>query len=645
MMKPLPPELLARFKAAVGPAGEIARRACRTAWEEDDKGEPVGLLPAPAGEDEARIRYPRFFTGGAVAAPNGSGTIPPGVPPANNTGATGTTDGLPIARHLTELCSSEEMAAKEIAKQSAGRLAYIHQTGEWLAFGPSGWKTVHRTAVEEACAEFAHWNIGTPGKESGDPPKFSPRTTGRKSVGRAVTQLLEPMIGTEFAEWDAVGNLIMMPDGVVIDVFTDMRRKSTPADRLRRRVPVPPASEPEYDQSVFRRVIESLIRDTAEREYLQRRLGAALVNAEGMDDLIWLFGPPGAGKGTLLEALRQAFGDYGRGVPTNELIKGARHASHSAWIARLAGARVLFSDDVPIGHQLEDTVITMLLGSLITAEHKRQDPFDFRLCAPLIVTSNAEPQQATTNVRRLKPIECSPAATEDPAVRAAMSTPAERAACLRWIVVGAFGWRRAGCAVPETIRALARNVAANAPVSLFAEKFQPGERYPSGKVWQTWQEFAQEHRCGTAAKNQTALAALLKSNGWRSGKSNGVRLLIAPDAEKTVPGSGRVGYLIDTHVRENLSRITTWRPDPTRPCPPSELVPPGFLDGAPPTEHDGDGGDHPSGDHPSGDHVSGDHPSGDHPSGEHPSGEPGKQGPAPPTRPAGIREVPPPGQR
>ena len=83
-----------------------------------------------------------------------------------------------------------------------------------------------------------------------------------------------------------------------------------------------------------------------------------------MDDLVWLFGPPGAGKGTLLEALRQAFGQYGRGVPANELIKGARHASHSAWVARLAGARVLFSDDVPTGHQLEDTVITMLLGRL-----------------------------------------------------------------------------------------------------------------------------------------------------------------------------------------------------------------------------------------------------------------------------------------
>ena len=357
------------------------------------------------------------------------------------------------------------------------------------------------------------------------------------------------MIGTEVDEWDATGNLIMLPDGVLLDVFTGQKRPSVPADRVRRRVPVAPATDADLERSVFRYVLESLIPDEAERTYLQRRLGAALVDAAGLHDLIWLYGPPGAGKGTLLEALRLTFGEHGRGVPAAELAKGRPHDGHSTWKASLNGARVLFADDVPVGNQLEESTVNSLLGSLITARHLRQAPFDFRLHAPLIVTSNGEPRQAGSNVRRLKPIACSPAASEDPRVQAAMSTPAERAACLRWLAVGAYQWHRDGCPVPESIRARARDVAADAPVVRFAEAFIAGERYKSGDVFASWQTFAQSHGCAGLAKNQTALAALLKAHGWIGSKSNGIRYLSAPPETSMNPGaspaagSGRVGSL------------------------------------------------------------------------------------------------------
>ena len=167
MMKPLAPELLARFKAAVGPAGECARRACRSAWEHDDKGEPVGLLPAPAGEDEARIRYPLFFnadkspaekvrlvggTGGAVAGPNGSGTIPPGVPTADDTGAADKAaaywaavarGSLPepfgeLAAEAIEACGrTAENATLIPGAPACEKLERMGQSPEWAALPPT----------------------------------------------------------------------------------------------------------------------------------------------------------------------------------------------------------------------------------------------------------------------------------------------------------------------------------------------------------------------------------------------------------------------------------------------------------------------------------------------------------------------------
>ena len=480
-------------------------------------------------------------------------------------------DGLPIPRQWAEtLCDSEEAAAQAISRTAAGRLAFIHKLGDWLTFGPRGWQPVHKTTLEEACADFARLHIGTEDKESGD-LRMAPRSTGRKSVGRAITQLLEPMCGTEFADWDTAPNMIMLPDGVLLNVFTGARRQSEPADRIRRRVPVAPANESEYNRSVFRRVIEHVVPAPDERAYLQRRLGAALVDAEGMDDLIWLYGPPGIGKGTLLHALAQTFGDYGKGVPVNELVKGVSHNSHPAWKARLAGARILFADDVRPGHQLEDTTINLLLGSIITAHHMRQESFDFRLNAPLIVTSNGAPLQATSNVRRLKPIECGPEAEpEDPAIRAGMSTPRERAACLYWLIVGSAGWKREGCAVPESIRARARDVADNAPVVAFTRSYEASARVPSGEVWESWQRFAQSYGHGGLARNQTALAVLLKADGWQPSKSNGVRYLTAPDS---VQGSGRVGSPIDAYKRKKESCASTIN-NPTLPDPAPGETPP-----------------------------------------------------------------------
>ena len=170
-----------------------------------------------------------------------------------------------------------------------------------------------------------------------------------------------------------------------------------------------------------------------------------------------------------------------------------------------------------------------------------------------------------------------------------MSTPAERGACLRWIAVGAFDWRREGCTVPETIRARARDVAANAPVSVFTEGFQPDGRYQSAEIWQKWQTFAPSYGCGQAAKNPKALATLLKTHGWKTVKgTGGVRCMTPPvpvDGLPVVAGSG--GFPIDTREEKKIPVHVNQEPATTRHYPstvegnePGEMAPPGFLDGA-----------------------------------------------------------------
>ena len=526
--------------------------------------------PAPKKPAPTTKRKPKRSADAADADADAKPTAPPLV-----TWLPGV-DGLPIPRRYVELCDSEEAVNLMVARLAGGRLRYVAESGEWLIFmAPGGWMPVHPAVIDETLTDCARANIGTFDPSNGK-CSFRPIANGRRHVGRSVAGLLTGRgeVASRSAEWDADPNVILLSDGTLLDVFTGGRRPSAIGDLVRRRVPVDPATDAEYNRSQFRTVLHHAVPDPTEREYLQRRLGAALADREGMDDLLWLYGPPGSGKGTLAAVLKLAFGDYGTGIPITELLRGT-NKGHPAWLARLAGCRLMMADDIPPGHTIDDGTINRLLGSEITAWHMRCAPFDFRLNAPILATANAPPQVATTNVRRLKPIQCGesiPVPERDPAVRASMSSPAEVAACLYWLIGGARLWRESGCTVPETCIARAEEAAEQAPVAEFTLTFEPGARYQTTEVYQRWITF----RRGLGnryVESQTAMAGLLKAAGWSTKKSHGVRYLFAPR------GSGGGGLLIDTHEApaHHIIRVS-YQPDPPRP-PPTDDMPAGALDG------------------------------------------------------------------
>ena len=479
----------------------------------------------------------------------------------------------PIPRGFVEPCDSEEGVAVMVASRAGGRLRHVAESGEWLIFlAPGGWMPVSTAVVEETLTDCARSNVGHIEKKTGFQPR--PSSSGRRSVGRNIAGLLTGRVevASRSADWDAAPNMIMLPDGTLLDLFTGARRPSNIGDLVRRRVPADPATDTEFDQSRFRAVLKHAVPDPTERSYLQRRLGAALADREGLDDLLWLYGPPGSAKGTLAAVLKRAFADYGQGVPINQLIRGTNRSGHSAWAARLAGCRLMFADDVPVGSYLDDSTVNMLLGSEVTAQFMRQGYFDFRLNAPIFATSNAPPQTSGTNVRRLKVIKSGArVASPDPAVRASMSSPAEVAACLRWLIDGARLWMETGCPVPATVTERAEEAAEDSPVAVFTETFAPG-RHQTTEVYRRWIEF--KRGLGDQPGSQKLMIGQLRAGGWTAKKTNGIRYLIAP---WTAAGSGRVTSTIDptyarAYMRDNKKR------DPTCPYPADEF-PPGALGG------------------------------------------------------------------
>ena len=165
---------------------ETARRASKGAWACDEKGELIGLLKPPAGEDEARFRHPECFVGLPAAAPPAGAPStkpisPADYPSAANTGAAdddaafwadNARGSLPApvgewAASAIEQCGRTKKNKKLIAGAPARRLLdRIGQSAEWAGLPPTDQAAVLSLLIDGAglFPGMVRAALGSPGK-------------------------------------------------------------------------------------------------------------------------------------------------------------------------------------------------------------------------------------------------------------------------------------------------------------------------------------------------------------------------------------------------------------------------------------------------------------------------------------------------
>ena len=180
------PDHLTWLQSAILSDQEAARRASKTAWRMDANGNPIELLPAPAGEDEARIRHPECFVGlPAAAPPAGAASTKPispaDYPSAANTGAAddqaaewadNARGSLPApvgewAASAIEQCGRTKKNKKLIAGAPARRLLdRIGQSAEWAGLPPTDQAAVLSLLTDGAglFPGMVRAALGSPGK-------------------------------------------------------------------------------------------------------------------------------------------------------------------------------------------------------------------------------------------------------------------------------------------------------------------------------------------------------------------------------------------------------------------------------------------------------------------------------------------------
>ena len=218
----------------------------------------------------------------------------------------------------------------------------------------------------------------------------------------------DPRVLVDVSRWDADETLLGVLNGVV-DLRTGELIKGRPDLYITRRAPV--AYNPGIRNVRWEQFIDFATGGDKElQEWLQKAAGYSLSGLRTHDVMFLVYGPPGSGKNTLVEALVKALGTSQYAWPLDSSIlaqgDGQVHGSDLYHWAELRGRRMVWVDELPDGERIKENSIKKLTGSSeISARSPGEKPFTFQSRAKLWITTNHRPIITDDAMwRRLRPV-------------------------------------------------------------------------------------------------------------------------------------------------------------------------------------------------------------------------------------------------
>ena len=218
----------------------------------------------------------------------------------------------------------------------------------------------------------------------------------------------DPRVLVPVETWDSDETLLGVSNGV-IDLRTGELLRGRPDLYITRRAPV--AYNPGIRNIRWEQFVDFATGGDKElQEWLQRAAGYSLTGLRTYDVMFMVYGPPGSGKNTLVEALVKAMGTSQYAWPLDSSIlaqgDGQSHGSDLYHWAELRGRRMVWVDELPESERMKENSIKKLTGSSeISARSPGEKPFTFQSRAKLWVTTNHRPIISDDAMwRRIRPV-------------------------------------------------------------------------------------------------------------------------------------------------------------------------------------------------------------------------------------------------
>jgi len=254
----------------------------------------------------------------------------------------------------------------------------------------------------------------------------------------------DPRVVVPVEAWDGDECLLGVSNGV-INLRTGELLRGRPDLHITKRTPV--AYTPGMRNVRWEQFLDFATGGDKElQDWIQRAVGYTLTGLNNQDLMFLVYGPPGSGKNTFVEAFVKALGTQQYSWPRDSSILadngGATSSTDLYHWAELRGKRMVWVDELPESERIKENSIKKLTGSSeISARSPGEKPFTFKAQAKLWITTNHRPMINDDAMwRRIRPIPWSKVPeSSDPDLKAYLFDPeGGLPAVLAWAVEGAI---------------------------------------------------------------------------------------------------------------------------------------------------------------------------------------------------------------
>jgi putative DNA primase/helicase len=265
------------------------------------------------------------------------------------------------------------------------------------------------------------------------------------------------------------------------------------------------AYDPRAECPEFEAFMERALPDPVLRAYVQRALGYSLLGDADQRSIFLIHGPSGTGKSTLMETIREVFGEYGATAAASTFKASDRGTSPSPDLHGLRGKRFVTTSETSAGALFDEDLIKRLSGrDRIQSRGLYQDFVEWTPeCAAWLATNNPPKFNSDDDAiwRRAKLI---PFLTvfvgegERPDMARSVLTP-ERDGILNWLLAGLWDYQANGLMEPEQVRVLVAEYRSQSdPVARFVEdqvdngilEFVPGSTIRASEIFSMYLEWS-----------------------------------------------------------------------------------------------------------------------------------------------------------
>ncbi len=348
--------------------------------------------------------------------------------------------------------------ARRLVYRYGDRLRYVSVWRRWLVWDGTRWARDQTGQVQRWAKVIARGITSEALAVTDDKERKAKLAEARRGESSAAIAGVLTLAGTEEGvaitpdDLDADPFLVNCTNGT-LDLRTGQLSKHDPGDLLTKITGA--AYAPDTASDIWTEFLKRVQPDAEVRAFLARLFGHALEGRVVEHVLPICFGEGANGKGTFINAVLSALGDYGDAADP-ELLTARTFDAHPTGTADLFGLRLAVLHEGDAGRRLaEGTVKRLTGGDRLKARRMREDFWHFEPSHTFVMLTNHKPVVTGTDEgiwRRLRLVPWPvvvPADERDEHLGKRLGLDAD--AVLAWLVAGYRDWHEHGLDEPRAV--------------------------------------------------------------------------------------------------------------------------------------------------------------------------------------------------